>query len=236
MYASYCLTTGDDAWIGTGRLSSYTMGTKKEKKKVKYDNCQGEQYLTCCKKTMNEANITKNKLARGAPANSYRGGRGGGRDGGRGGGRGNAGRGRGGYQPRGKDRPPANYDARGKFGAPEPHERVRVIDGKAMVACRTCGWNEGAGCHSSGSHELSLEHGYVTSPFLQREMDVAMQRNGETGHDASGDKGRASSTSAALTLHGRAAKCSLIEANHEDANASKMAGMFSSLLEAMAKE
>ena len=111
-----------------------------------------------------------------------------------------------------------------------------MIDGKAMVACRTCGWNEGAGCHSSGSHELSLEHGYVTSPFLQREMDVAMERNGETANNASGDTGRASGTSTALTLHGMAAKCSQIEANHEDANASKMAGMFSSLLEAMAKE
>ena len=189
---------------------------------------------------MNEANIAKNKLARGAPANSYRGGRGGGRGVGRGGGRGDAGRGRGGYQPRGRDRPPTNYDARGKFGAPEPHERVRVIDGKAMVACRTCGWNEGAGCHSSGSHELSLERGYVTSLFLQHEMDVAMERNGETANNASGDTGRASGaasgTSTALTLHGMAAKCSLIEANHEDADASKLAGMFSSLLEAMAKE
>ena len=115
-----------------------------------------------------------------------------------------------------------------------------MIDGKAMAACRTCGWNAGAGCHSSSSHELSLERGYFTSPFLQREMDAAMQRNGETDHDTSGDTGRASGTasgtSTALTLHGMAAKCSLIEANHEDADASKMAGMFSSLLEAMAKE
>ena len=114
-----------------------------------------------------------------------------------------------------------------------------MIDGKAMVACRTCGWNEGAGCHSSGSHELSLERGCVTSPFLQREMDVAMERNGETANNTnntSGDTGRGSGTSTALTLHGMAAKCSLVEANHEDANASKMAGMFSSLLEATAKE
>ena len=105
-----------------------------------------------------------------------------------------------------------------------------------MVACRTCGWNEGAGCHSSGSHELSLEHGYVTSPFLQREMDVAMQRNGETANDTSGYTSRASGTSTALTLHGMAAKCSQTETSHEDANASKMAGMFSTLLKEMAKE
>ena len=65
------------------------------------------------------------------------------------------------------------------FGAPEPHERVRVIDGKAMAACTMCGWNDGSECHSSGSHELSLERGCVTSPFLQRKMDVVMQRSGE---------------------------------------------------------
>ena len=161
MHTAFCLTTGNDAWIGTGRLSSYTMGTKKGKKTVKCDNCQGDHYLICGKKKMNEANIAKNKAARGAPASSYLGGcgggRGGGRGAGRGGGRGDTERGRGGCQPRGKDRPPANCDARGKFGAPKPHERVRVIDGKAMAACRTCGWNDGAGCHSSGSHELSLE-------------------------------------------------------------------------------
>ena len=111
-----------------------------------------------------------------------------------------------------------------------------MIDGKAMVACRTCGWNDGAGCHSSGSHELSLERGYVTSPFLQREMDVAMQRSGESANVANGDTNRASGTSTALTLHGMTAKCSQIETSHEDADASKMAGIFSSLLKAMAKE
>ena len=67
-------------------------------------------------------------------------------------------------------------------------------------------------------------------------MDVAMERNGEAANDASGDTGRASGTGAALTLHGMAAKCSQIETSHEDADASKMAGMFSSLLKAMAKE
>ena len=49
-----------------------------------------------------------------------------------------------GHQPR-KNRPPANYDARGKFGAPEPHERVRVVDGKVFAACRVCGWKNGGG-------------------------------------------------------------------------------------------
>ena len=63
-----------------------------------------------------------------------------------------------------------------------------------------------------------------------------MQRSGETANNASGDIGRASGTSTALTLHGMAAKCSQIETSHEDADASKMAGMFSTLLKAMAKE
>ena len=115
------------------------------------------------------------------------------------------------------------------------HERVRVIDGKAMAACRTCGWNNGEGCHSSGFHELSLERGYVTSSYLQRKTDVAMQRVGGQDNVASGDTSRSSGNSTALTLHGMTARCSEIETGHEDAETSKLAGMFSSLLKSMAK-
>ena len=66
-------------------------------------------------------------------------------------------------------------------------------------------------------------------------MDVAMQRNGESDNVANGDASRASGTSTALTLHGMTSKCSEIETSYEDADTSKMAGMFSSLLKAMAK-
>ena len=225
MHNSYCLTTSDDAWIGTGRLSSYIMGTGKTKRTIKCDNCLAEHYLKHCKKKMNDVKIVKNKAARGAPASSYRGG--GGRGGGRGGERGNAGRGCG-HEPRGKDRPPANYDSRGKFGAPEPHERVCVVDGKAFTACRTCGWNDAEGCHSSGSHELSLERGHVTSPFLQHEMDVALQRAGDHCNVAGGGISRSSGGSTALTIHVMTDMCSEIETGHEDAETSKMAGIFSS--------
>ena len=78
--------------------------------------------------------------------------------------------------------------------------------------------------------------GYVTSAFLQREINVALQRAGERGDVAGGDASRSSGSSTALTLHGMTAKCNAIETGPEDAEASKLAGMFSSLLKAMAKD
>ena len=94
----------------------------------------------------------------------------------------------------------------------------------------------GGGCHSSSSHELSLERGCVTSPFLQRDMDVALQRAGGQGDVAGGDTSRSSGNRAVLTLHGMTARCREIKTDHEHAETSKLAGMFTSLLKAMAKE
>ena len=83
-YASYSLSTGDDAWMqGTTHAHKASVPPNG----FKCDNCLGPHYMNQCPKEFDEARIAKNREARGAaPGRGGRGGPGGRGDrGGRGG-------------------------------------------------------------------------------------------------------------------------------------------------------
>ena len=147
-YASYSLATGDDQWITP---TTHANRASTPPKGFKYDNCLGDHFMNQCTKDFNDDRIAQNRKARGVPPSNYSGGRGsrGGR-GGRGRRSGRSGRGGGGRGGRG-----GGAYGEGKFGPPQKNETVRLVDGTAYAACKTCGWNCGPKAHTSGAHDLS---------------------------------------------------------------------------------
>merc|ERR1712086_793003 len=151
-YASYSLFFRSDAWMqGTTHAHKASVPPNG----VKCDNCLGPHYMNQCPKEFDEARIAKNREARGAAPG--RGGRG--RRGGRGGGA------RTGY-------------GRGKFGAPDKNETVRLIDGSAYAACKHCGWNKGRCSHTTGAHDVSSKSGYSVSFALQTQLNKVANKDG----------------------------------------------------------
>ena len=216
-YASYCLSTGDDAWMRTSSVRANTATTPPAG--FKCDNCLGPHYMNACPKEFDEAAIARNRAARGAS-----GGRGGGRSQGRGG---RGGRGRGGR---------TGY-SKGKFSPPAPGEVARLVNNKAYAACKHCGWNTGATAHTTGAHGLSAKLGYQQSYILHEAMNkVKDDDNGNGGSEQQQQLVVTTSPPGAKEMMSAMVdRCSAIEKDESDPDQAHFAGMMGVFFQSLMK-